>query len=78
MTVIYRDAMEADLNRWHFWRPWVPVKLTEVRGEKLYMYDSGPRRWIILVERRLAGVYTQRRIGGIWEFRDVAPGTAWS
>ncbi len=68
MSIIYTDNnyCVTDLQEWHLWFPWVPVKLTEGGYE-----SNGRWRWLVAVERRIENPDVDDMRDWIWEYRDI-------
>ena len=78
MSILYGGNYRiADLQRWHTWFPWVPVRLTEGGFN-----ERGKWRWLVTVERKLNMEMTYPGdarwddgkgdfAGHVWEYRDI-------
>lgn len=80
MSILYNGNYRIiDLQEWHTWWPWKPVRLTEDWG-----WGGGPWRWMYAVERRLNYKRTfGTEVGSmemgysppytyVWDFRDIS------
>lgn len=80
MSILYNGNYRIiDLQKWHTWWPWMPIRLTEGGYSK-----RGKVRWLYAVERKLNynASYEESdrnwRAGGdprayptIWQYRDI-------
>ncbi len=76
MSIVYygNNYSITDLQKWHLWFPWVPVRLTEggwfdVDGG--WMRGVGRWRWLYAVERRISNPQVDDMNDWIWEYRDI-------
>lgn len=66
MSILYEGNYRIiDLSRWHLWRPWIPIRLTDGGYSR-----RGKWYWIRMVERRTVRTKIGKWVP-IWEFREV-------
>ena len=83
MSILYGGFPRIiDLQSWHLWFPWVPIRLTEDQVYKLAK-DAGAWRWLWTVERKIdyektfgkavgaAGMGSDPPYTYVWEYRDI-------
>ena len=79
MSILYNGNYRIiDLQSWHTWWPWMPIRLTEGGYSK-----RGRVRWLYAVERRIDYEKTfNKEVGSmelgsgppytyVWEYRDI-------